>query len=111
MKGSEFEGLVGDVVEYRDEKGNKRTKCGDMKEFEKAAKYMKVMYRATAKHKHLFVVGLKELDRHVVVTGDGINDVEALSKADCGLAMGTGCSAAKDAADLILTDDDFDATL
>lgn len=72
---------------------------------------LRVLARATAADKHLLVAGLKALDRRVVSTGDGINDVYALESADVGLAMGSGCSAAKEAADLILTDDDFEASL
>lgn len=49
--------------------------------------------------------------RVVTVTGEGINDVLALEVADVGLAMGNGCSAAKEKADLILTDNDFEASL
>lgn len=51
------------------------------------------------------------MNRHVVATGDGINDVAALDRADVGISMASGCSAAKDASDLILTDDDFEASL
>jgi len=72
---------------------------------------LRVLARATASDKHLLVVGLKGLGRNVAVAGDGINDVESLQRADVGLAMGSGCSAAKEAADLILTDNDFEACL
>lgn len=44
---------------------------------------------------------------NVVVTGEGINDVNAILAADVGLAMGSGCSAVKETSDVILTDDDF----
>jgi len=51
------------------------------------------------------------MGKSVVVTGDGINDVEAIQNATVGLAMGGGCSAAKEVSDMILTDNDFEATL
>jgi P-type E1-E2 ATPase len=57
------------------------------------------------------VVGLKNLGKKVSVTGDGINDIEALKAADVGLGMGSGSSAVKAASDLILTNDDFEACL
>jgi len=59
----------------------------------------------------MMVVGLQELGTSVLVTGDGINDVESIQQADVGFAMGSGCSAAKEVSDVILMGDDFDATV
>ena len=54
-----------------------------------------MLSRANSDDKFLMVIGLKNCERIVAVTGDGINDIEALENADVGLAMGSGCSAAK----------------
>ena len=83
----------------------------NMDAFREVANNLRVLARATAADKHLLVVGLRAMGKSVAVTGDGINDVEALLRADVGLAMGSGCSAAKEAADIVLTDDDFEASL
>ena len=67
--------------------------------------------RAIPYDKQMLVVGLKELGKVVAVTGDGINDVDALKDADVGFSMGSGCSVAKDASDMILVDDNFESTM
>lgn len=54
-----------------------------------------------------FVESLKKAGRTVAMTGDGVNDVLALKKADCSVAMASGSEAATHAAQLVLLDSDF----
>lgn len=72
---------------------------------------VKVLTRANSDDKLLMVIGLKNSSKTVAVTGDGINDIDALEHADVGLSMGSGCSAAKQSSSLILTNDDFESAI
>ena len=88
----------------------KKEKVHDMEEFKKVVADLRVIARARAIDKYALVLGLRELDNVVAVTGDGTNDASALSKADVGFAMGkTGTDVARDAADIIILDDNFNS--
>lgn len=98
MSGRDIDDLMGDL---------------NMSQLVKAEKIadVSVFYRVTPKHKVTIVKMLQSLNYVTAMTGDGVNDGVALKIADIGIAMGsTGTDVCKEAADVILTDDNL-ATL
>ncbi len=63
--------------------------------------------RVSPEQKEALVVALKDAGKTVGMTGDGVNDILALKRSDCSIAMNSGSDAAKNVSHLVLLDSDF----
>ncbi|MGB9724077.1 MAG: calcium-translocating P-type ATPase, SERCA-type [Chloroflexia bacterium] len=92
-----LQGLTGEELDRMDEET-----------FRPLAAVVDVYSRVSPQHKVRIVDALKAQGHIVAMTGDGVNDAPAVKRADIGVAMGiTGTDVAKEAADMVLTDDNY----
>lgn len=111
MTGKQFREAIGGLSFKMED--DKRIDCvGNQEKFDQITAELRVLARSSPEDKYLLVTGLSHQGKVVAVTGDGTNDAPALAKAHVGFAMGiSGTDVAKNASDIILTDDNFCSVL
>ena len=108
MDGKTFREACGGLRKLETASGLLREEIIEQGVFREIAANLQVLARSTPEDKYMLVTGLRDLGKVVAVTGDGTNDAPALKRADVGFAMGiSGTEVAKEAADIILLDDNF----
>lgn len=78
-----------------------------IEEVKKLANDYTIFGRVSPEQKEALVVSMKESKKTVAMTGDGVNDILALKRADCSIAMASGSDAAKNISHLVLLDSNF----
>eukprot|EP00126_Sphaerothecum_destruens_P010608 Sdes_comp20784_c0_seq1m16887 len=101
--------LTGDARKSRIVIHGDRLRAMSDEELDKVLQKDEIVFARTSPQQKLRIVeGFQKRGEVVAVTGDGVNDSPALKQADCGIAMGiSGSDVSKEAADLILVDDNF----
>lgn len=100
-------GIVKDKSEVFD---SSKMRDLDDDELSKIVETIRVYARVTPENKHRLLSILKK-NEITAMTGDGVNDVPALTNSHVGVAMGSGTSIAKDAGDIILLDNNFSSII
>ena len=77
-------------------------------ELKKRLSFVRVISRVSPLDKIRITKLLQEMGEVVAMTGDGVNDAPSIRQADIGIAMGSGTEVARDVADLVLLDDNFE---
>lgn len=78
-------------------------------EIKKIIKKYDIFARVSPKQKELIIESLQKEGHTVAMTGDGVNDVLALKKSDCGISLKSGSDSARNVSKLVLLSEDFDA--
>jgi len=102
-------GKEGGLLEHGEEgvmTGEALDHCDDL-ELSKKISSIEVFARVEPKHKLRIIQAWQKRGAVVAMTGDGVNDAPALKAADVGVALGSGTEVAKEAADLVLMDNDL----
>jgi len=108
LTGALFRERIGKYQKYWDKEYQEwRIKFSSSKRFNSVKSKLRIIARATAEDKLLLIQGIKQEGGLVAMSGYSTSDATALKMANVGLSMGSGCTIAKDNADLVILDNDF----